>query len=321
VRGFTSGEKTASALEVTYRGWLLQLTPVTLDEVFLNTIGADYTYAGDVYLADPGFVMGSARLTDGSDPGSLDIEIPVSDDGPITPDNVTNGMYQGASVILRIVDYVNASVTPPIGFKWVIGETRITNDGKAVFEIRDEARVNRELILKIYGPVCTANLGDARCGKDLTAFTDTVTVATVVDAYSFTVTGSARANGFFDNGAIKFTAGDNLNRAYTVRKWVLSTATVTLWEPLRAGLTIGDTATMHAGCDKTTGAAGCTKFSNIARFQGFENLPSFDVKFSYATPGAKPSPTVVTVGNSGSYNWSTGWVGTPTYNWSTGRNV
>jgi uncharacterized phage protein (TIGR02218 family) len=325
VRAFTTDEKTNSALEVTYRGWLLELTPVTLPVVRLTTIGADYidtsVSPSITYLGDPGFVMGSMRATDGSDPASLDIEIPVSDDGPVTPDNVTAGMYQGASVRLAIVDYFNTDITPDIGFKWVVGETRITNDGKARFEIRDEARVNRELILKIYGPVCTANLGDARCGKDLTAFTDTVTVATVVDAYSFTVTGSARANGFFDNGAIKFTAGDNLNRAYTVRKWVLSTATVTLWEPLRAGLTIGDTATVHAGCDKTTGAAGCTKFSNIARFQGFENLPSFDVKFSYATPNAKPSPTVVTVGNSGSYNWSTGWVGTPTYNWSTGRNV
>jgi uncharacterized phage protein (TIGR02218 family) len=300
VRGFTTDEKTNSALEVTYRGWLLELTPVTLPVVRLTTIGADYidtrVSPSVTYLGDPGFVMGSMRVTDGSDPASLDVEIPVSDDGPVTPDNVTAGMYQGAAVVINIVDYFNTDISPDIGFQWVVGETRITNDGKAVFEIRDASRINRELILKIYAPTCSANLGDARCGKDLTAFTDTVEVASVVDAYSFTVTGSARANGFFDNGSIKFTSGDNLNRAYTVRKWVLSTATVSLWEPLRAGLVIGDDATMHAGCDKTTGAAGCTKFSNIARFQGFHTLPGFDVKFTFESPETQnPTPTVVTV--------------------------
>jgi uncharacterized phage protein (TIGR02218 family) len=308
VRAFTTDEKTNSALEVTYRGWLLELTPVTLPVVRLTTIGADYidtsVSPSITYLGDPGFVMGSMRATDGSDPASLDIEIPVSDDGPVTPDNVTSGMYQGASVILAIVDYFNTDITPDIGFKWVVGETRITNDGKAVFEIRDATRINRELILKTYGPVCTASLGDDRCGVDLATFTDSVTVATVIDAYSFTVTGSVRADDFFNNGAIKFTAGDNLNRAYTVRDWVQSSSTVRLWEQLRAGLTIGDTATIHAGCDKTTGAAGCTKFSNIARFQGFEHLPAFDVEFSFEMPG-NPTPTVVTVTSPTYPGWGT----------------
>jgi uncharacterized phage protein (TIGR02218 family) len=283
VRAFTADEKTASALEVTHRGWLLALTPVTLDPVYLTTIGANYTDGATVYLGDPGFVMGQARVTDGSDPAALSIEIPVSDDGPVTPDAVTRGLYQGAAVVVSIVAYVNDTVSPAIGFKWVVGETRITNDGFAAFEIRAESRIGRELVLKTFGPVCSANWADDRCGVDPTSFTDTVTVASVVDAYSFTVTGSSRADGFFDNGAIKFTAGDNLDRAYTVRKWDLDTATVSLWEPLRADLAVGDTATMHAGCDKTRGAGGCTKFSNIARFQGFANLPELDAKFRYET--------------------------------------
>ena len=259
----------------------------------LNTIGADYADGGDVYLADPGFVMGAMRATDGSDPAALDVQIPVSDDGPVTPDDVTRGLWQGAGVVLSIVDWENGDVSPPIGFRWVVGATRITNDGQALFEIRDATRINRELILKKYTPVCSADLGNSRCGVDLAPFTDTIAVASVIDRYSFTVTGSSRADGFFDDGAMKFTSGDNVGRAYTVRKWVLSSATVMLWEPLRAGLAIGDDATMHAGCDKTTGAAGCTKFSNIARFQGFEHLPGIDVEFSYpgtAVAEAAPPP-------------------------------
>jgi hypothetical protein len=64
VRGFTTDEKTNSALEVTYRGWLLELTPVTLPVVRLTTIGADYidtrVSPSVTYLGDPGFVMGNA---------------------------------------------------------------------------------------------------------------------------------------------------------------------------------------------------------------------------------------------------------------------
>lgn len=282
MRNLTAGEKTASALEVTHRGWLLALTPVGLDPVYLTTIGADYsdgsTSPATVYLGDPGFVMGRMRATDGSDPATLEIEIPVADDGPVTPDDVTRGLWQGAGVVLKIVDYVNGTISPAIGFRWVIGETRITDDGRASFEIRAETRINRELILKVFSPVCSANWADSRCGVTAASFTDTVEVVTVTDAYSFTVSGSSRADGFFDNGAIKFTSGDNIGRAYTVRKWDLDTATVTLWERLRAGLAAGDDATMHAGCDKTI--ATChAKFDNVARFQGFAFLPADDAKF------------------------------------------
>jgi uncharacterized phage protein (TIGR02218 family) len=300
MRAFSTDLKTGTGGEVTYLGWLLSLTPVTLSAVYLNTTGEDYTYSANVYLGNPGFVMGSARFTDGSDPASLDVEIPVSDDGPVTPDNVTAGMYQGAAVVLRIVDYVNADVSPPIGFKWVVGATRITDDGMAVFELRADTRINRELILKTFQPACPYNLGDARCGKDLTSFTDTVEVDSITSLYEFTVTGSARADGFFDNGAIRFTNGGNASRAYTVRKWTLSTRKVLLWEPLKVALVVGDDATIHAGCDKTTGAAGCTKFSNIARYGGFANLPNSDTKFTDERPSGGAALPVVTPSGGGS---------------------
>ncbi len=298
MRALTTPEKTAAALEVTHRGWLLSVDPVGLAPVYLTTIGANYTYAANVYLGDPGFVMGRARFTDGSDPAALDIEVPVSDDGPVTPDDVTRGLYVGATVVLRIVDYQNALVSPPIGFKWAVGETRITDDGKATFEIRAESRINRELVLKTVGVPCTANWADARCGVTAATFTDTVEVDSITSLYEFTVTGSSRADGFFDNGAIKFTSGDNIDRSYTVRKWTLATRKILLWEPLRTPLVIGNDATIHAGCDKTIGAAGCAKFSNIARYQGFANLPGDDAKFSYE--GDPQPPVVVTDGGGGS---------------------
>lgn len=309
MRAFTTDAKTASALEVTHRGWLVAITPVGLDAVYLNTIGADYTYSSNTYLGEPGFVMGTARITDGSDPAALDIEIPVSDDGPVTPDNVTRGLYVGAPVVLRIVDYENDEVSPPMGFKWVVGETTITDDGKSKFEIRAATRVNRELVLKTFGPGCPYDWASTRCGVTAATYTDTIEVATVTSLYEFTVTGTTRDDGFFDNGAIKFTSGDNINRAYTVRKYTELTGQVLLWEPLRAALVVGDDATIHAGCDKTTGAGGCTKFSNIARFGGFANLADNETKFTAdATVGGTLPQPVATESSQPPrrYNWSTG---------------
>jgi uncharacterized phage protein (TIGR02218 family) len=146
----------------------------------------------------------------------------------------------------------------------------------------------------------------------MAAFTDTVEVDSVTSLYEFTVTGSSRADGFFDNGALRFSSGDNTGRAYTVRKWTLSTRQVLLWEPLRSPVIIGNDATIHAGCDKTRGAAGCTKFSNIARFGGFGDMPPDDAKFSHEPVEATAAQPVVTQPTPASqspqmyYQWTTG---------------
>lgn len=303
MRAFTTAHKAARAEEATHEGWLLAIAPVGLPAVYLNTFGADYSYGGNSYLGDPGFVMGRVRLTDGSDPGTLEVEVPVSDDGPVTPDDVTRGLYAGAAVVLRSVDWHNGHVSPPIGYKWTVGRTVITDDGKAAFDIRADTRILRELILKKIGATCTADWGSARCGVNAALYTDAVTVASVTSLYEFTITGSSRANGFYDNGAIKFTSGDNINRPYTVRKWTLATGKVLLWEPLQAALTVGDAASIHAGCDKTR--ATChSKFNNVARFQGFADLPDDDAKFAYEGEVAASQPVVT---NPEPPRFSTGW--------------
>jgi uncharacterized phage protein (TIGR02218 family) len=277
--------------EVTHLGWLLAVFPVGLPNVFLNTFGTDFDYDSNTYLADPGFVMGAVRVTDGTDPATLSVVIPVSDDGPVTLDNVTQGLYRSAVVVVRVVDYVTGDVSPPIGFKWSIGDILITNDGTASFEIRAETRVRRELVLKIFEAQCPYHLGDARCGVDMAPFTDAVTVDSVTSLYEFTVTGSIRADGYFENGAIRFNTGTNTGLAYTVRRWTLSTRKLLLWEPLRAPAQIGDTASVHAGDDKSRGAGGCTKFNNITRFGGFADMPTTDVIFQH--PDLMTEETIV----------------------------
>lgn len=292
MRDFSVNLKTSLAERPNHLGFLLAINPVGLPSVYLNTIGVDYTYSGNVFLGTPGFVYRSMRVTDSSE-SSLEIEIPLLEAGPITPDDVTRGLYIGAAVYLWAFDFEDDQISPLLGFKWSIGRTSIGNDGKATFDIRDEARIRRELFLKTVGPGCKTFLGSSRCGVDvLGLWTDTVTVASWIDAVSFTISGArgAAVDGFFDRGAVKFTSGALTGRSFTVRSWVQSSGLVRLWEPLPAPLSVSDGALIHAGCNLKRGAGGCLKFSNN-RYQGFDHLPADDAKFSQAPTAATTTVT------------------------------
>ena len=63
-----------------------------------------------------------------------------------------------------------------------------------------------------------------------------------------------------------------------------STVTIALWQTPAAGVSIGDTFTIRAGCDKqfTTCKA---KFSNVANFRGFPHIPGNDFVIENAKAG------------------------------------
>jgi len=261
---------------------------------------ADLTIGGDLFSGSYGFDVTAASFSTGSTAPAIGLSHPAAAVGPLTFEEAASGLMSGLPVRLWIADF--AAVTrDEIGSKWYIGSIETDDAGRVTFDVKSVNRRQKQLFLKRYGPVCNNLLGDATCGVNLATFTDTVTVASVTDAVTFTVTGSARANDFFALGAIKFTSGDNDGLSYDVRKWTLTGGIVKLAVPLKRPLIIGDTATMHGGCDGTNGAAGCTRFSNNARFGGFLNLPDQNLTF----PAAAPETTVVNTGG-GSGTWLSG---------------
>ena len=131
-------------------------------------------------------------------------------------------------------------------------------------------------------PKCQHHLGDAGCGVNLTgspSYTDTVTVVTNADPWTLTVSGSTQADDYYNLGAMKFTSGNLNGQSYDVRDWTLTGGIIKLARPLRGTAAVSDTATIHAGCDWTTGAAGCARFNNIQRFFGFRHLPDENLDF------------------------------------------
>ena len=304
MRAFSSALKAGLASEVTTLGWLMMITRRDGTVIRLNTLGADYTFGGESFKAYPGFVMGSAQFTDSLQAASLAQGSASDSIGPILFTDAVSGLYSGAAVRLFLVDWTTGE-GGEIGFKWEVGTIAVKDSGETSFDIWSALRTNHSLFLKRYGPGCTADLFDARCGVDVAAWEDSVTVASYVSAFTFTISGArpAAVDGWYQDGAIAFDDGENAGFAYDIRTWVDSTNTVTLRQPLRRPLVPGVAARIHPGCDKTTGPNGCGRFANYARFQGFAHLPGDETQWGV---DIEPQPAATVPETAPIYHWSTG---------------
>jgi uncharacterized phage protein (TIGR02218 family) len=134
--------------------------------------------------------------------------------------------------------------------------------------------------------VCDADLGDARCGIDLTgaAYHAAGSVVALLSAARvFTAGGlSAFASGWFSGGKLIFASGANAGLAMEVKAHGKSGSAVTLelWQSMPGPVVPADGFTITAGCDKSF--ATCkAKFSNGTRFRGFPYMPGNDAVIAY----------------------------------------
>lgn len=71
---------------------------------------------------------------------------------------------------------------------------------------------------EIYTPDCAADLGDARCGVDLSALEMGGSVTSVTSDTSFEAS-LAQPSGWYDGGELIWTAGANTGQTVAVRRW------------------------------------------------------------------------------------------------------
>ncbi len=139
---------------------------------------------------------------------------------------------------------------------------------------------------RIYGRRCDTVLGDRRCTVDLNnpAYRGSGAVVAVLGQMRLRVSGiDAAVAGFYRYGVLRFASGANAGHACDIedhRKGA-DGVTVSLWLPPPLPLTVGDTFTVTAGCDKSFGTCG-KKFANALNFQGFPHMPGTDFAFGYA---------------------------------------
>jgi len=265
----------------------------------------DIEVDGDTFYAtasfDPSSIKGAADMSvsDMDVVGAFDTEY-------ISARDLLGGVYHGASFWVGEVlwDAPDEGVDI-LQFGW-LGRVRETG-GKFVAELLGPGAMLQQTIGEVYSPVCRATLGDSRCNAQLSAWHGTVT--SVTSRRVFEQTGIAEPEaGYFIFGKVVWTSGENADAAASMDVQAMDGAEISLFMPMPFDVSIGDTFTLYAGCDKRL--ATCRdKFDNVLNFRGEPHVPVSDDLIrgpgpdtprsggssSDVTPDPAPEPDVPTI--------------------------
>ena len=189
------------------------------------------------------------------------------DSSLITEADLSNGLWDYASVSIGLVDWKN-----PAHIDWQrrgwLGEVGTQGQGYTA-ELRGTMQKLQQKIGRVYSPKCDAQFGDTRCGKDVSSYTFTGAVTATSDRTNIQDTSRAEADTYFNNGILTFTSGANNGASREVLSY--TTGVIEIAYPFSYPLTIGDTYSIVKGCDKTKTA--CSGYSNVINFRGFAEIP------------------------------------------------
>jgi uncharacterized phage protein (TIGR02218 family) len=237
----------------------------------------DLEIDGVTYRAASGYTRTAIRGTANLAVDNLDVESVLSSDG-MTEEDLRAGKYDFAEVRLFLVNYQDLGQGILKLRRGWLGKVTI-RDGMYVAELRVMTQRLQMTVGEVYAPDCSADLGDARCGIDLTALEESGAVGTVLGATAFETT-LAQATGWYDGGELTWTGGANAGRTVAVRSWDASTGMLSLFLPALYPMQAGDAFTIRPGCDKSF--ATCqAKFDDVVNFRGFPHVPGTDQVLSY----------------------------------------
>jgi uncharacterized phage protein (TIGR02218 family) len=200
----------------------------------------------------------------------------------LTEADLVNGLYDGATVESWLVDW-NAVEDRVLLDVACIGEV---TRGEFAFsaELRSSAHVFDQRQGRSYQRFCSADLGDARCGVDLSAAAFHAS-GVVMASDGGIVRGDlsrAFAPGFFAGGRVSFSSGANAGASFTVKSHMQDglRASIAFWSAPANPIAPGDAFSIVAGCDKSPSTCQ-TKFANILNFRGFPHMAGNDRVIAY----------------------------------------
>lgn len=96
---------------------------------------------------------------------------------------------------------------------------------------------------------------------------------------------------WFNHGVLTFTSGANIGRAMEIKNHThrAGMIEIELWQPMGEPITIGDTISVTAGCDKRLETCAA-RFANAINYRGFPHMPGNDFVTAVAQPGSTPRP-------------------------------
>jgi uncharacterized phage protein (TIGR02218 family) len=241
----------------------------------------DLSFGGLDYLAASGFEASEAEDGNGLSAEGGDVSGGFSADA-VRAEDLSAGRYDGAKVEVYTVNWQDPSQRLLLRTA-ELGEVR-REGGLFRVELRRLTHRLDQVHGRIYGHRCDAVLGDSRCGKDVATsdFRATATVSAVLDDMRLQVSGlSGFADRFFRYGVLIFTSGAAEGLTADIEDQRKVGGELTFWQPVSAGVLVGDTMLVTAGCDKRFSTCKA-KFANALNFRGFPHMPGSDFTYGYA---------------------------------------
>lgn len=228
----------------------------------------DIVYDGVTYESSTAYNLSSLAASSNLSVDKIDIEA-VLDSSYITVADLRAGKYDFAEWYLFIVNWKDTTMGKlDLSRGWLgkteIGKHRYFTEANTVFQALEQS------IVELIGPSCRANLGDTRCGVNLSLYTIASTVTGVTSTQVFTDSTITTAN-LYMHGKLTWTSGDNNGRSMEVKSQSAA-GLFTLKAPMPSTIQVGDTYSVYRGCDKTR-ATCISTFNNILNFRGEPWLP------------------------------------------------
>jgi uncharacterized phage protein (TIGR02218 family) len=245
----------------------------------------DLSVDGQLYATPKALTAGAIENSLGLAAGAAELSGALESDA-LLEDDLVNGLYDGATIELWLVDWTLPE-KPLLVDVGTIGEVRrseyaFTAEWRSLAHELDQERG------RTFQLACSADLGDTRCGVDLTAsqYSATAQISGLIDEFTISTHLPDFASGWFASGRLTFTSGGNAGTSLPIKgHWTnLSGAVLSFWAAPAKAMAVGDAFTVQAGCDKSF-AACRDKFANRLNFRGFPQMPLNDKVLSYPASG------------------------------------
>lgn len=243
----------------------------------------DLAFGGTHFSAASGFQASEVESALGLSVEGAEVAGAFSD-AAISERDLAEGRFDGARVELFAVNWA-APDDHLLLHVHELGE--VTRAGQAFrAELRSLAHRLDAVKGRVYGRRCDADLGDARCGVDLSdpQYRAEGTVIAATGKAAVLVSGlDGLEPGWFRHGFLHWTAGANAGLKVEILDHRVDADGVRLdfWMPVANRPEPGDAFTVTAGCSKSFETCR-KKFSNQLNFRGFPHLPGSDFAYGYA---------------------------------------
>ena len=242
----------------------------------------DLAFEGVAFLASTGLTARALQQSTGLSVDNTEALGALSD-ASVSEADLLAGRFDGAEVRAWLVNW--ASVEDRVlQFHGTFGEVSRAG-GAFQAELRGLTESLNQPQGKAYQRSCSAILGDAACGFDLTQpgyFTERA-VEDVIDRRIFRFASFAGFDDrWFERGRLVGVTGASRGLVGLVKndRIVGAGREVELWQSIGSELVAGDVIRIEAGCDKR--AATCrVKFGNFLNYRGFPHIPGEDWLTSY----------------------------------------